>query len=71
MPGLRRLPEHVEWARGGARYTRDFDDLSAWLAQQMSQTQVTRLMRIGWETVGKIVERVVAEKLARRPAGRP
>ncbi len=33
----------------------------------MSQTQLTRLMRIGWETVGKIIARVVAEKL---PAGR-
>ena len=66
-PGCGDLPEHVEWARGGARYTRDFDDLTAWLAQQMSQTQVTRLMRIGWETVGNILERVVAEKL---PAGR-
>src|SRR5450755_1716189 len=62
-PGCGDLPEHVEWARGGARYTRDFDDLTAWLAQQMSQTQVTRLMRIGWETVAKIVTRVVAEKL--------
>jgi len=62
-PGCGELPEMVEWARGGARYTRDFDDLTAWLAQQMSQTQVTRLMRIGWETVGKILERVVAEKL--------
>ena len=61
------LPEHVEWARGGARYTRDFDDLVAWLAQQMNQTQITRLMRIGWETVGNIITRVVAEKL---PAGR-
>jgi transposase len=66
-PGCGDLPEHVEWARGGARYTRDFDDLVAWLAQRMSQTQVTRLMRIGWETVGKILTRVVAEKL---PAGR-
>jgi transposase len=66
-PGCGDLPEMVEWARGGARYTRDFDDLTAWLAQQMNQTQVTRLMRIGWETVGKILERVVAEKL---PAGR-
>jgi transposase len=54
-------------ARGRARYTRDFDDLTAWLAQQMSQTQVTRLMRIGWETVGNILARVVAEKL---PGGR-
>ena len=66
-PGCGDLPEHVEWARGGARYTRDFEDLTAWLAQQMSQTQVTRLMRIGWETVGNILARVVAEKL---PAGR-
>ena len=31
----------------------------------MSQTQVTRLMRIGWETVGNVLERVVAEKLDR------
>jgi transposase len=66
-PGCGDLPEHVEWARGGARYTRDFDDLVAWLAQQMNQTQVTKLMRIGWETVGNILARVVAEKL---PAGR-
>jgi len=64
-PGCGDLPEHVEWARSGARYTRDFDDLTAWLAPQVSQTQVTRLMRIGWETVGKILERVVAEKLDR------
>ena len=62
-PGCGDRPELVEWARGGARYTRDFDDLTAWLAQQMSQTQVTRLMRIGWETVGNILERVVSEKL--------
>ena len=66
-PGCGDLPEHVEWARGGARYTRDFDDLTAWLAQQMNQTQVTRLMRVGWETVGNILARVVAEKL---PSGR-
>jgi len=29
----------------------------------MSQTQVTKLMRIGWETVGNILERVVADYL--------
>jgi len=62
-PGCGDLPEAVEWARGGSRYTRDFEDLTAWLAQQMSQTQVTRLMRIAWETVGNILTRVVAEKL--------
>ena len=66
-PGCGDVYEAVEWARGGARYTRDFDDLTAWLAQQMNQTQITRLMRIGWETVGNVVARVVAEKL---PSGR-
>ena len=64
-PGCGDLPEMVEWARGGSRYTRDFDDLVAFLAQQMSQTQVTRLMRVGWETVGKILTRVVADMLDR------
>ncbi len=62
-PGCGDRPEHVEWARAGARHTRDFEDLTAWLAQQMSQTQVMRLMRIGWETVGKILTRVVDDKL--------
>ena len=62
-PGCGDLPEMVEWARGGVRYTRDFDDLTAWLAQKMNQTQLTKLMRIGWETVGKILERVVADYL--------
>ena len=62
-PGCGDLPEMVEWARPGARYTRDFDDLTAWLAQQMNQTQVTKLMRIAWETVATIVARVVTERL--------
>ncbi len=62
-PDCGDLPEAVEWARGGARYTRDFDDLTAWLAQQMNQTQITRLMRIAWETVGNIIARVVADTL--------
>jgi transposase len=66
-PGCGDRPEMVEWARAGTRYSRDFEDVTAWLAQQMSQTQVERLMRIAWRSVGKIVQRVVQEKL---PAGR-
>ena len=62
-PGCGDVYEAVPWARAGSPYTRDFDDLCAWLAQQMSQTQVTNLMRIAWESVGKILERVVADKL--------
>ena len=62
-PGCGDRPEMVEWARDGARYTRDFEDLAAWLAQQMSQTQACRLLRIGWATVGRIAARAVAELL--------
>jgi transposase len=55
--------EAVGWARPGARHTRDFEDVVAFLAQQMAKTPIAGLMRIDWETVGRIVERVVADKL--------
>ena len=40
-----------------ARYTRDFDDLTAWLAQQMNQTQIhaADADRAG-RTVGNIID---------------
>jgi transposase len=53
--------EAVPWARAGARYTRDFEDVVAWLAQQMAATPIAGLLRIGWVTVGRIVERVIAD----------
>ena len=37
----------------------------AFLAQQMAKTPITKLMRIGWRSVGKILARVVADKLDR------
>jgi transposase len=52
----------VPWARS-ARFTRDFEDVVAFLAQQMAKTPIAALMRIDWETVGRIVDRVVAERL--------
>ena len=52
----------VPWARS-ARFTRDFEDVIAFLAQQMAKTPIAALMRIDWETVGRIVQRVVAERL--------
>jgi transposase len=55
--------EAVPWARHGAHHTRDFEDVVAWLAQQMAKTPITGLLRIGWDTVGRIVERVVADHL--------
>jgi transposase len=62
--------EPVPWARPGAHHTRDFEDVVAWLAQQMAFAPITRLLRVGWHTIGPIVERVVADHLdAERLAG--
>ena len=55
--------EAVPFARPGARHTRDFEDVVAFLAQQMAKTPIARLLRIDWETVGRIVERVVQDRL--------
>jgi transposase len=58
--------EAVAWARAEAHHTRDFEDVVAWLAQQMAKTPITGLLRIGWDTVGRIVERVVSDHLDER-----
>ena len=68
---LRRLscPAHgvrvegVPFARHRLEFTRDFEDLVAWLAAKTDKTAIERLLRIAWRTVGAIVERVVADEL--------
>ncbi|MCA1678256.1 MAG: transposase [Actinobacteria bacterium] len=68
---LRRLrcPEHgalvegVPFARHGARLTRDFESLVAWLATKTDKSAICRLVRIDWQTVGRIIERVGDELL--------
>jgi transposase len=55
--------EAVRWARPGSPYTRDFEDVVAFLAQQMAKTPIRRLMRIAWDSVGDIVTRVVTDHL--------
>ncbi|MGH2870584.1 MAG: transposase [Solirubrobacteraceae bacterium] len=64
-----RCPEHgalvegVPFARDGARFTRDFEDLVCWLATKTDQTAACRLTRIDWRTVGRIIKRVGSEVL--------
>ena len=55
--------EAVPWARADAPYTRDFEDVVAWLAQQMAKTPLAGLLRIAGDAVGRIVQRVVADHL--------
>jgi transposase len=68
---LRRLrcPEHgvrvegVPFARQGARFTRDFENLVAWLVTKTDKTATRRLTRIDWQTIGRIIQRVGEELL--------
>lgn len=60
------IVEQVPWAAHGSRFTREFEEMTAYLAQRMDQTAVRLLMGINWRTVGTIVARVVAERLDRR-----
>ena len=62
----RRGRARAAWARHGCRFTRAFEEQVAWLATHCSKSAVCELMRICWPTVGRIIERVVAERAARR-----
>lgn len=55
--------EQVPWARPKARHSRDFEDLTAWLAQRMDKSSVARMLRCSWEAVDAIVGRVVADHI--------
>ena len=67
----RRLwcPEHgartegVPFARPGSEFTRDFECLVAWLATRTDKTTIKRMLRVDWDTVGRIVKRVCDDEL--------
>lgn len=60
--------ETVPWAAPASRFTRDFEELAAYLDQVTDQTQVTRMLGIAWGTVGAIVASVVRAPWIRRAA---
>jgi transposase len=63
------VTEAVPWAETGSAFTRDFEDLVSFFAQQTNQTVVSRVMHIAWPTVGNIIRRAVGRHgtpLARR-----
>jgi transposase len=51
--------EAVPWAVAGSRFTRDFEQQVAWLAQRCDLTAVRRYFRISWSSVRRIVDRAV------------
>ena len=58
--------EAVPWARPGSKFTRPFEDVVAFLTQQLNHTAVSSMLGISWSTVGAIAGRLVAEKLDER-----
>ena len=57
------VTERVPFARAGSHFTRDFEDLIGFLATTADKTTICRLVRIDWDTVGRILTRVMGEKL--------
>jgi len=68
---LRRVhcPEHgirvemVPWARKDSRFTRDLEEMAAFLAKRSDKTTVSMLLGMTWGAVGSCVERVVSDGL--------
>jgi transposase len=58
----RRL-ERVPWAIPGAEHTRAFDEMVANLVQVADRSAAQRMFRVTWRTVGRMVSRVVGERL--------
>jgi transposase len=55
--------ELVPWATALSRFTKDLEELVAYLAQQMDRTAVCKLVGIDWRSVGSIIQRVVSAHL--------
>ncbi len=53
----------VPWADHDARFTRGFEEQTAWLAVECSKTAVAALMRISWRTIGPLLGRVTRRLL--------
>jgi transposase len=52
--------EQLPWAETSSWFTRPFEDHVGYVAQRCDKTTVGAMMRVAWETVGAIVQRVVA-----------
>jgi transposase len=52
--------ERVPWAETSSWFTPPFEDHVGYLAQRSDKTTVSSTMRVAWDTVGAIIQRVVA-----------
>jgi transposase len=56
------VTETVPWAEPGSAFSRVFEDVVSYFAQQTNQTVVSRVMHIAWPTVGNIIRRTVGRR---------
>jgi transposase len=56
--------EQVPWGASASRFSWDFEEWVAYLAQVTDQTHVRKLTGVAWATVGQIIERVVSRRLS-------
>jgi transposase len=54
--------EKLPWAEVGSWFTRPFEDHVGYLAQRCDKTTIKSMMRVGWDTVGAIIQRVVGRR---------
>ena len=55
------VTESVPFARSGARFTADFEDLVVWLVTRSDKTTVAAFARVAWRTGGAMCEWVAAD----------
>lgn len=58
----------VPWARHGSRFTKSFEETTAWLSVHASRSTVSEYLRVEWRTVGGICRRVYQELEANSPS---
>jgi transposase len=54
--------EQLPWAEVGSWFTRPFEDHVGYLAQRCDRTAIKSMMRVAWDTVGAIIQRVVGRR---------
>lgn len=57
------VTEYAPFARYHAQFTAHFEDTAAFLATRTDKSAIARFLRIDWDTVGRICERVAATEL--------
>jgi transposase len=62
-PNCQVRTEAVPWAEQGSWFTKDFEEMVAYLAQTTDRTTVCKTMGMSWRAVGGIIERVVGARL--------